>query len=783
MPTRSAQSCAHRAATEALAAEELAGAEQKQAERHLEQCQSCRALFRQRTGQRFPRIRNYTILAEVGRGGFGVVYKALHHSKARTEALKVLFGKTAQRTAYFENEVRLVGKLRHPNIATLYEASLTTTPLYYSMEFVEGQQLDDYLRTHEVSLEQRIELIKSVAGAIDYAHRQGVIHRDLKPQNILIDAQGQPRIIDFGIAKRLGLTREDQGGGGDSPRGPEGALGTYGYIAPEQLAGQDVDCRADVYSLGALLFHVITGQPARLAPQVERLTEVLHERHVSRASDLAEIIACCVSPVPDQRYPSASALVSDLDNYLACRPIRAHKGGSTGYQAARILALTIRNYPLPVQTAATILVAIGLTVSFWQAEAYWISAGGGAVKTALIAFTPGTLEAMRSGRIGGDLPGLNADDRKSYRLLYGRLMERLAEAEPRVIAWDYFFSDPQPQFDAGFVRGVQAVGRPVVVGSQGFDLNGEPMMSPAIRAAVWSWGVLLGARPSPYDRLYVPLVVQRGLNPPTPSLVLAAFAAATHPDCDVSIQADAEHIRLRYRKHQVAGDELRWRDEDQIPVSRSEVASKNQATLLAGDRCRFGRFALESIPDWASRAIPMEEVLTASTAQLREWFQGRVILVGQMLPGLDQHLLRPGELAFGCQFQAVALEQLLSRVVAQRLSQSALALRVCLWCLLAGLLVRMVPVRATWSLRTVGVAAGGAVVVSVAVALGVTQNLELRWALETCIAGCSILAGGAAGLLLRLLHERQLRLAPSTAWPTESAAASTTVLAVTPADR
>jgi len=373
MPTRTGYPCVHREITEALARDELSGVDREEAERHLEICQACRTLFRQLTVHRFPRIRNYTIVAELGRGGFGAVYKALHHSKERWEALKLLFGTTAQRTAYFENEVRLVAKLRHPNIATLYDANLHTTPLFYAMEFVQGQHLDDYFRSHGVSLEERIELVKTVTAAVGYAHRQGVVHRDLKPQNILIDPQGQPRIVDFGIAKRLVLEAAEEEAAEAAPHPAEDALGTYGYIAPEQLAGQNVDSRGDVYSLGALLFHVITGQPSRLAVQVDRLREILHERQVSRAEDLAAIIACCMRPLPEQRYPTCEAMIADLDNYLAGRPISARQETTLVDRTARLATLVLRNQPLAAQLTAVLVIAALAAAMFRSDGGAWLS--------------------------------------------------------------------------------------------------------------------------------------------------------------------------------------------------------------------------------------------------------------------------------------------------------------------------------------------------------------------------------------------------------------------------
>jgi predicted Ser/Thr protein kinase len=776
MATRTAHSCAQRGATEALARDELDGAAREQAELHFERCEACRSLFRQQTGQRFPRIRNYTIVAELGHGGFGVVYKALHHSKERWEALKLLFGRTAQRTAYFENEVRLVAKLRHPNIATLYEANLHGLPLYYAMEFVQGQHLDDYFRSHEVSLEQRIELVKTVAAAVGYAHREGVIHRDLKPQNILIDPQGQPRIVDFGIAKRLVVEAGRHEPSDAVPHSPESVVGTYGYISPEQLSGQSVDSRADVYGLGALLFHVITGQPARFAPQVERLREVLHERQVSRAADLAAIIACCVRPVPEQRYPTCEALVADLDHYLAGRPILARDDTTAGYRAARVSALVLRNHPLPVQAVAVLLVAYLIVHIFWYQGAHWLSRGSGGGDAVLVAFLPSTLEALAAGQIGADLPGIDPSDSKSYRLLYGRLMEKLAEAAPTVVAWDYFFKDCRHEFDEGFLRGVRALKAPVVVGHQNPDLNAEPILCPQIRAAVHGWGNLFGTRPGDLEAdVFIPLAVRRGPNPPAASLALAAAGTARHPDCDVEIHVVRDRLNLYYRKRKVAGGS-RWPyPPDRVPIVQREVALAHPPELEAQDECYFGHFRIDPLPNWAKAPIPFERVLTASPGELRQWFNGRAVLVGQMLPPQDQHRLAGGQAVFGCQAQAVVLDDLLSGTQFCRLSRAELFPLVGAACVLAALLANLVPIRGARPIRVASLAVAAIFCLAVAAALVATQVAETSWSIRGAAAACGAVAAAAVALLINLLHQRQLHLAPGLIWAAESTGASTTV--------
>ncbi len=787
MPTRTAQPCAERGDVEALIRGVLSAGQLDAVELHLAECTSCRSYFRQQTAARYPKIRNYTITGEVGRGGFGVVYRAVHHAKQRVEAIKVLFGKTAQRVAYFENEVRLVANLNHPHIATLYDAQLRGSPPYYAMEYVKGRQLDAYFQSGEVSLEERIELFKQVALAVGYAHAEGVIHRDLKPQNILIDEEGAPHIVDFGIAKRFDM----DAGVAEAERRAEGAIGTYGYISPEQLAGRDVDARADIFTLGALLFHMITGQPARFAPHVDRLTEVLRERRVSRADDLAAIIACCVREAREERYPTCEALVADLDNYLGGKAIVARRDAPPGEQVARISGLVLRNYPLPVQTLVAVVLAALLTWSFWTTGANFMMAGTRSARTVLVGVDEATFEAVRSGALEEVVPGLGAVDvddpqgRLDLRLLYGKLMERIGAARPNVVVWDYYFRrcHPDPAVDAALVRGMRAVGAPVVVGSLLFDLNAEPMICARVRAAVHGCGSIMATRPGAHDETIYPLlVIERGYNRPIPSLALAGFAAARRPDCEFEVRVKGQEIHVAYRKREVKPGEPKWLDPastDVVPVFRTERASDRAMGLNPGDVCRFGRHELEQMPGTIAEPVSAMDVLTADAAQLRGWFDGAAVLVGQTLPGVDLHRWNGDEALYGCQAQAMLLTGLLEREHVKRMGRADLLLRVCAWGLLAAFVVNLIPSRMLLPVESAWWAALVMVLLSLAVVLAVSYHAHDRLVVELGIGGSALLASGAGALVVRALHERQLRLTPAPMWATDGTTASTTLLATT----
>jgi hypothetical protein len=774
------QRCPHAELVRALARGELTGDDSSTAESHLSTCEPCRGEFRHESADRYPRFKGYTIVGILGRGGFGTVYKALHHAKARFEALKVLFAETTVREAYFQNEVRLVARLRHPHIATLYDAQLSGSPMFYTMEYVRGQHLDAYLREHDVPLERRIAILKGVAEAIGYAHQQGIAHRDLKPQNILIDELGQPRIVDFGIGKRLGLIDQRTGARADGAESPGGVLGTYGYIAPEQRDARPVDARADIYALGALLFHVVTGEPAKFATRLVHLRSVLKQQGLARSDDLAAIIARCVATEPDSRYADTHALIDDLDRFIAGRTVRARTDAPVSYKLARVSAYLLRNHPAAVAVTTLVIIAtlmslgaVGLGI---RAPAAMTPAERPPV--ALIAFTPTTVEAIRAGQIGTELAGLSADDRKSWRLLYGLLMERLAAAKPCVVAWDMYFGDCQPDYDPALIRGVRALKAPVLVLAQDTDVNDEPLLCAAIREAVWGWGVTYAY---PLDAIkgefLMSLARTRGFNPPSLALPVMVRAAARHPDAVPEATATEGRLNIRYRLRAPAEGASRWHaDTDELSIYDVETVEYPSRTFRAGDKLYQARFRTDEILAWATRTIAAERALTADDATLRAWFGGKVILIGRQIPGEDQHALSGGETVYGSQAVAAAIEDVLSQMQLVGRDRWRVAAWVVLWCAAGGFAGWFAPAAFA---RRPGPAVCAAVLVCVAAGVGGTisgADLPNRLWSAVLIAGGAALSATAAAWFVRILHRRQLQLLPTPLWgDTDTGDASTVV--------
>ncbi len=777
MASRAGQTCPQRPLTEALGADTLDHQARLVAQRHLEECTACRTLFRRTRRSALPRLRNYTLVERIGEGGFGVVYKAIHHAKQRTEALKVLFGTTAAREAYFQNEVHLIAKLRHPNIATLYDAHLGAPPLFYTMEFIEGVHLDEYLATRPVPLAERIRLVQTVARAIGYAHAHGVVHRDIKPQNILIDAQGQPHVVDFGIAKRLtppiSTARR-------AVEENEGFLGTFGYVAPEQMMGQEVDQRADVYALGALLFRVVTGEAAKLAARPEQVSRALHERQVVRASDLGAIILRCVQSVPEERYSSCAALAEDLERYLVGRAIEARTDVTSAYNVVRAVVYNMHHRPALVRAFLVITIGSLLAWLSYAADARWYQAGAPGPQTALVIAGPATLEAIRAGHVGSDLPGLDPQRRKSLRLLHGRMMERLAEARPGVVVWDGFFADCQPDYDPGLLRGfaaLRAASVPVVIGTRDLDINAEPVVCPAIREAVTSVGVLVGVQPGYRKReWFVPICVRRAPAPLMPSLAVAAFAAARFPDADPQLDAQRHAVELRYRKRIAASGQPRWHEQvDRLPYAWEDVAGASDL-LRAGDRV-YPMHVPRALGPPALPKYAYEDVLAAPTSTLKQWFAGRAVVLGDAFPGRDEHEVRPGDRIFGCEVQAAAIEMLMGGASVTPLTPTWLSATAFIWALVGvglGSVVRTNPRRPLRQLAWICV---GIVVVALFTLTFAVLTIAEFWPVHAVLAVCGVLATAAPAYFASAVRRRQIELAPQPRWGEGGETVSTTLLA------
>ena len=288
----------------------------------------------------YPEVPGYEILGILGRGGMGVVYRARQTKANRLVALKMIRAvEDASPTdrVRFQIETEAVARLQHPNIVQLYEAGEVRGQPFFSLEYCDGGNLSEQLKKQRPSPREAAALIETLARAMHYAHLRGVVHRDLKPGNVLLASPGResgespiPKITDFGLAKRIDAEAREVSQSG-------AIMGTAAYMAPEQAAGKvrDTGPAADVYALGALLYTCLTGQPPFEGPQLDVLMRVVSEEPVppSRLAakvprDLETICLKCLSKEPARRYASAEELADDLRRFQRDEPIRARPVGS-----------------------------------------------------------------------------------------------------------------------------------------------------------------------------------------------------------------------------------------------------------------------------------------------------------------------------------------------------------------------------------------------------------------------------------------------------------------------
>ena len=275
---------------------------------------------------------DYDLLEEIGRGGQAVVYRARQKSLNRIVALKVIgFGhwETTPHLKRFRHEAEAAASLEHPQIVPIYEIGESDGSCYFSMKFVEGGQLAEVLKRESMSTRHAAELLAKIARTVHFAHQHGILHRDIKPGNILLDRQGEPHLTDFGLARLL----EQE----STITHSSDVLGTPSYMSPEQAAGRTKELTAatDVYSLGAVFYQMLTGEPPfaggttyetiRLVLDSEPRNPRARNAKIDR--ELSTICLKCLEKDPKRRYSSALALAEDLEHWLKHEPIRAKRSG------------------------------------------------------------------------------------------------------------------------------------------------------------------------------------------------------------------------------------------------------------------------------------------------------------------------------------------------------------------------------------------------------------------------------------------------------------------------
>ena len=310
---------------------------------------------------------DYELLEEIGRGGQGVVYRAHQKGLNRTVALKVIsLGQWASKAHVkrFRREAEAAARLDHPGIVPIHEVGEREGSCYFSMQFIDGGQLDEVVRDAPMSIRQAAELIGKVARTVHYAHQHGILHRDVKPGNILLDQKGEPHLTDFGLAR---LVESES-----SVTRTLDILGTPSYMAPEQATGKNAELTSatDVYGLGGVLYQLLTGHPPFAGGATYETIKLLLDtdprppRQLNPKIDreLSTICLKCLEKNPQRRYPSALALAEDLEHWLNHEPIQAKPSGVFTHARKWVR----RNPSTAVLVTLLVALAIGLSVTVWN---------------------------------------------------------------------------------------------------------------------------------------------------------------------------------------------------------------------------------------------------------------------------------------------------------------------------------------------------------------------------------------------------------------------------------
>ncbi len=617
----------------------------------------------------------YEIVRELHSGAQGIVYQAIQKSTKRQVAIKVVReGPFASRTEKlrFEREIAILAQLRHPNIVTIHDSGEAGGHAYYVMDYILGQSLDKWART-ETSIRAKLLLFSKLADAVAAAHEQGITHRDLKPGNVQVDEDGEPHVLDFGLAKTAGalevtqMTRTGQ------------FMGSLPWASPEQAEAVPgkVDIRTDVYSLGVMLYEMLTGQlPYSVFGNMRDVLDRIINAEPRRPSavcgqidhELETIVLKCLQKPRERRYQSAGELADDVRRYLAGEPIQA-RGDSLLYLAMTRGRRTLRRHSLLATLGAFVLITYAWC-SLERYVYYWIPAHEQFLRV-LAWFTAGAESAeFEHVRVIGltdrtdiaalaqqaNLTNVDPANLRSLRCMHGALMERLADSGLKALVWDINFDRPS-EFDEWLARGIRAIrraGRDVLLSTRAWHIDSEPTFSPAILAE-GKWAATTGDfcadRPWCLD-----LTVERSENVPLPCLALAAVNAAYRPGAEFHLHVDGEASRLASRFWNTEGKRPLYGYYVQLTGRWPLTQDYPDLGLLRNDV--VGHYFITIPPDdvLARCTIEYQDVFTASPEQLRRWLAQRIVLVGDLRAGVDRYPYPDGREVSGVYAHTAAIE-------------------------------------------------------------------------------------------------------------------------------
>jgi len=653
--------CLSSEAIEWLARTTIRHAESEPHCHHLEECSICWDRFKTSvTPLPAVQVQGYLILEELGRGAASIVYAAWRCSDPpKLVALKVLWLTDEEQRIRFEREAEIHQRLDSPGIVKCFHLGRHGSFTYYEMEFIRGEPLDVYLAQHAPALSDKLAVFERVCSALAVAHEQGVAHRDIKPSNVLVDAAGQPHILDFGIGAAPTddwslLARRRQTKLGD-------ILGTIKYMSPEQawggLIGGPIDHRSDVWTLGVILYELATDgdHPYSLQATPDRSAEeaLLHRIRTELpkppaivdqqlAPGLTLLIDRCLVWDKQHRLPSAQHLADELQRCLTHRRVRTKRLPAV-YRLERILTdLAVRRrgvlwFSSVVATLLLLSVLLYVGNVRWR-EDQFVQTGEGSLLArpltpddfVIVGITDESVQRVPEQAQKLGLNGVT-DELTTWRALNGEVMKRLAPAGPGAVVWDFFFETPQPGDDvlADAVQELSRRGIPVILGVESWGDDGNPELS----ANIWEplqdfahFGGLKGRdqvrRPGEF------VIAQRRGDIVVPSLALATVSALANPAWQLSLywprlQAG---LTLSYRE--------RGRDsvllQRNLTLSNAYRANRDSPGVNADDGLAFQILELRRPEVWYPRVIAYERLLDAQPEQIRDWCANKVVLFGDL---------------------------------------------------------------------------------------------------------------------------------------------------------
>lgn len=673
-------------------------------DKHFTNCRTCLDRFFE-LGRRSlaPNIPGCRIVSEIGRGRFGVVYKAWWlKDTPRLVALKVLACPGDMEKNRFEREIAVLKKVDSPWIVQCLDSGMVGDALYFVMDYVEGTHLDKYLGSSTRILTEKLAVFQRVCRAVAHAHAEGVIHRDLKPSNILIDAEGQPHILDFGICAVT--TTEQSSWARLNITQPGDVVGTLKYMSPEQAWGGvagPINARSDIWSLGVMLYEIVTDgdYPYSLEPAPDRSAhEALLERirrelpriprleSLPRGGSLQVLLERCLAWEPSYRIESAAKLADDLDRYSRGHRIRT-KPLWIPYRFKRLAVGAATRSRWMFSAAFVALLGVTLWGAMYLFNVGWRSSGGQYQGVSESAAAAGLSQARDTVLIAGvfddtvdavlkfasehQIPDVTKNV-TTWRAVHGRLMERLATACPRTVVWDYYFRRSRPD-DARFVAGVKRLedaGVPVILAALTYDEDGTPDLSPGVARPLG--GRLRQGAIVARDMVRRPgefvMAIKRGEETVMPSVAVITLAAILHPDARVDLEWPGRNRWINLLYEIEPGAYLRERD--RVEFTKVFKMGRGKRPVLAGDLLACNTFELEHPEQWRRRTVRYQTLLTCPDDELSDLVTGKLVIVGDFrTPRLgfsgDRHRVKYGASIVddvpGCYLLADAIAGLLDR--------------------------------------------------------------------------------------------------------------------------